>query len=98
MIAANIVGRTSNTTMILYLVSARVSVTQVYKNQSNLPTSRAKYMFPVPPRAAVCAFSMTRQDQHIIYGVAKENSKAVEEYEAEIRGDSTAVEWVSDDG
>jgi Vault protein inter-alpha-trypsin domain len=57
-------------------------------------------VFPVPARAAVCAFSMANQEGSIIYGVAKEKSQAIEEYEAGVvEGKlSGLVEWVTDDG
>jgi hypothetical protein len=84
---------------VLFTVSARVVLTQTYTNTSDTPTTRAKYVFPVPSRAAVCAFEMNA-DGHVIVGVSKEKSKAAEEHEAAIReGKFTGLlEWVTDDG
>jgi hypothetical protein len=72
----------------------------VYRNESDERSPRSKYVFPVPARAAVCAFSMIREDRNLIYGVAKEKSRAAEEYEAGMREGkfSGLVNWVSDDG
>lgn len=77
-----------------------MTITQVYRNESDERSPRSKYVFPVPARAAVCAFSMMREDRNLIYGVAKEKSRAVEEYEAGMRDGkfSGLVNWVSDDG
>lgn len=73
---------------------------QTYANTSEVSTSRAKYVFPVPSRAAVCAFEMEHSDGRVIYGVSKEKLKAAEEHEAAIReGKFTGLlEWVTDDG
>lgn len=37
-------------------VSAKVMVYQTFENESESPTSRAKYVFPLPANAAICAF------------------------------------------
>jgi Vault protein inter-alpha-trypsin domain len=80
-------------------VSARVVLTQIYTNTAETSTSRAKYVFPVPSRAAVCGFEM-HADGRVIVGVSKEKSMATEEHEAAIReGKFTGLlEWVTDDG
>jgi Vault protein inter-alpha-trypsin domain len=77
-----------------------VVLTQTYTNTSETSTSRAKYVFPVPSRAAVCAFEMNHADGRTIVGVSKEKQKAAEEHEAAIReGKFTGLlEWVTDDG
>ena len=75
-------------------------LTQTFTNTSDTSTSRAKYVFPVPSRAAVCAFEMIHADGRTIVGVSKEKQKATEEHEAAIReGKFTGLlEWVTDDG
>ncbi len=80
--------------------SAKVTLTQVFLSTFNQPTSRAKYVFPVPARAAVCAFEMRTEDGHVITGVAKEKEKAAREHATAIRqGRLTGlVEWATDDG
>jgi hypothetical protein len=77
-----------------------VTLTQKYTNTSETATSRAKYVFPVPSRAAVCGFQMKHADGRVIVGVSKEKSKAAEEHEAAVReGKFTGLlEWVTDDG
>jgi hypothetical protein len=80
-------------------VSTCVTLRQEFANPSNTATSRAKYVFPVPARAAVCAFEMRFAGGRVIVGVAKEKAQALEEYENAVRaGKSSAlVEWVTDD-
>ncbi len=77
----------------------RVVLTQVFLNNLSSPSPRAKYVFPVPSGAAVCAFQMCTSDDRLIIGVAKEKNKASKEHkEAVLEGKETAlVEWVSDD-
>ncbi|KAH8102054.1 hypothetical protein BXZ70DRAFT_1016052 [Cristinia sonorae] len=55
--------------------SAIVTFTQVFCNTSELSTPRAKYIFRLPARAAVCAFEMCSQDR-LVRGVVKEHGKA----------------------
>lgn len=83
-----------------FVVSAKVVLTQTYANTSETPTNRAKYVFPVPSRAAVCAFDLEHADGRRIVGVAKEKVKATEEHEKAIQeGKFTGLlEWVTDDG
>ncbi|KAJ3482315.1 hypothetical protein NLI96_g7056 [Meripilus lineatus] len=80
-------------------VSAKVTLSQVFLNPLKAPTFRAKYVFPVPARAAVCAFEMRTEDGRVITGVAKEKEKAAAEHKAAIRqGRMTGlVEWATDD-
>lgn len=80
-------------------MSAKVTLSQEFVNTSDEPTPRAKYVFPVPARAAVCAFEMRTEDGRVIAGVAKEKEKAAREHAAAIRqGKLTAhVEWATDD-
>lgn len=80
-------------------VSARVKLTQVYTNPSDKPTSRAKYLFPVPANAAVCAFEMHTANGRVIQGISKEKTQAQAEYEqANSEGrDAGMLELVTDD-
>ncbi|EKM57238.1 uncharacterized protein PHACADRAFT_194803 [Phanerochaete carnosa HHB-10118-sp] len=80
-------------------VSTRVDVTQVFYNPSIQWTPRAKYVFPVPARAAVCAFDMGTSTGRVIVGVAKEKEQAKAEHETAIQeGRTTAlVEWITSD-
>jgi hypothetical protein len=86
---------------ILYFlpVSARVTLRQKFSNASELPTSRAKYVFPVPARAAVCAFEMHLADGRVITSVSKEKELAAQEHMAAIREGKASglVDWVTDD-
>ncbi|KAG1809581.1 uncharacterized protein BJ212DRAFT_1484292 [Suillus subaureus] len=61
-------------------VSARVMLSQVFENDSESPTSRAKYVFPLPVSAASCAFELEHADGRVITGVAKEKSEAAEAF------------------
>lgn len=75
-------------------------MTQVFTNPSDHPTPRAKYVFPIPARAAVCAFEMRMDNGHTIVGIAKERQQAATDHASAIRqGKATSlVEWVTDDG
>ena len=81
------------------LVSARVVLSQVFENESESPTSRAKYVFPLPASAAACAFELEHADGRVIVGVAKEKSEAAEAFQSALDAGRTAglVEWVTDD-
>ena len=83
-----------------HAVTARVLLTQRYVNNAPSATARAKYVFPVPSRAAVCAFELTHADGRVIVGEAKEKTQAADEHaEALKEGRVTAlVEWATDDG
>lgn len=72
---------------------------QSFYNPSRGPTPRAKYVFPVPSRAAICAFDMATSSGRVIVGVAKEKDEAKQTHEQAIQeGKTTAlVEWVTDD-
>ncbi|KAH7920866.1 hypothetical protein BV22DRAFT_1073258 [Leucogyrophana mollusca] len=80
-------------------VSARISLTQVFNNASETPTGRAKYVFPLPARAAVCAFELELANGRIITGIAKEKAEAAQTFEQAIETGRAAglVEYVTDD-
>ncbi|EGN93488.1 hypothetical protein SERLA73DRAFT_156401 [Serpula lacrymans var. lacrymans S7.3] len=80
-------------------VSARVQLSQLFVNPSDAPTGRAKYVFPIPARAAVCAFELKHADGKIIRGTAKEKSEANQTFNSAIQAGNMAglVEWVTDD-
>lgn len=80
-------------------VSARVVLSQVFENVSDSPTSRAKYVFPLPESAAACAFELEHDDGRVIVGVAKEKSEAAQAFQSAVDAGRTAglVEWVTDD-
>ncbi|KAG1789555.1 uncharacterized protein HD556DRAFT_1311315 [Suillus plorans] len=61
-------------------VSAKVMVYQTFENESESPTSRAKYVFPLPANAAICAFELEHANGHVITGVAKEKPEAAEAF------------------
>ncbi|KDQ53740.1 hypothetical protein JAAARDRAFT_197188 [Jaapia argillacea MUCL 33604] len=79
--------------------SARVTLTQTFSNLSDSSTGRAKYVFPVPSRAAVCAFEMETSSGRKIVGVCKAKEEATQDFENAVRAgrDAAIVEWVSDD-
>jgi len=80
-------------------VSCRVTVTQTYRNESDEPTPTVRYVFPVPSRAAICAFSMMTGDNRLIYAQAKDKIEAMKEFEAAVdEGKAAALqEQVSGD-
>ncbi|KAG2141365.1 uncharacterized protein EDB93DRAFT_1229775 [Suillus bovinus] len=80
-------------------ISARVVLSQVFENMSDSPTSRAKYVFPLPASAAACAFELEYADGRVIVGVAKEKSEAAQAFQSAVDAGKTAglVEWVTDD-
>ncbi|KAH7908679.1 hypothetical protein BJ138DRAFT_1068391 [Hygrophoropsis aurantiaca] len=80
-------------------VSARICLTQVFANSSETSTGRAKYVFPLPARAAVCAFELEHADGRIITGIAKEKLEAAQMFDKAVQEGRTAglVEWVTDD-
>jgi hypothetical protein len=81
------------------VVSARVTLTQIYSNPSDTTTSRCKFCFPVPENAAICAFGMTTSDGRTITGIAKEKDQAREEYEDALGAGKFAgiLDYVTDD-
>jgi hypothetical protein len=87
------------TYLIICLVSARVDIIQTFSNPSNQPTPRAKYVFPVPARSAVCAFDMSTSSGQAIVGVAKDSAQAKSEFEAAMQEGKKAalVERITDD-
>ncbi len=82
------------------IVSAKVQLSQAFVNNSNVPTPRAKYVFPVPARAAVCAFEMQMEDGRVVSGIAKEKQKAAQEHRKAMREGrvTSLMEWATDDG
>jgi hypothetical protein len=89
----------SKSPLISILVSARVVLSQVFENESESPTGRAKYVFPLPASAAACAFELEHADGRVIFGIAKEKSEAAEAFQSALNAGKTAglVEWVTDD-
>ncbi|KAI6130833.1 hypothetical protein EDD17DRAFT_475454 [Pisolithus thermaeus] len=80
-------------------VSARLVLTQVFQNESDQPTARAKYVFPLPERSAVCAFELEHADGRVIVGTVEESEDAARTFAAAIAAGQTAalVERVTDD-
>lgn len=80
-------------------VSARVTVRQEFVNPSMTSTSRAKYIFPLPAHAAVCAFEMHTTGGRRIVGEAKEKSEAEREHKEALKQGITTglVERVAGD-
>ncbi|PSR74336.1 hypothetical protein PHLCEN_2v9953, partial [Hermanssonia centrifuga] len=79
--------------------SATITLTQTFWQCSPLIKSCARYVFPVPARAAVCGFEMHTEDGRSITAVAKEREAARREYEQAFQqGKMTGlVEHVTDD-
>lgn len=61
-------------------LSARVQVTQEYRNDSS-ETLDCSYQFPVPARGAVCAFAVLKADGSRIRGVVQEKDEARATYD-----------------
>ncbi|KAI6035785.1 hypothetical protein EDC04DRAFT_2897689 [Pisolithus marmoratus] len=80
-------------------VSARLVLTQVFQNKSDSPTARAKYVFPLPERSAVCAFELEHADGRVIVGKVEESESAARTFETAVAAGKTAalVERVTDD-
>ena len=80
-------------------VSALVTITQHFWQYSPSRLSQAKYVFPVPSRAAVCGFEMVAEDGTVITAVAKDKDEAKREHQEAIhQGHMTGlVEHVTDD-
>ncbi|KAI0696543.1 hypothetical protein BC835DRAFT_1519541 [Cytidiella melzeri] len=80
-------------------VSATVKLTQEFWQYSVNKVRLGQYVFPVPARAAVCAFEMRTQDGQVINAVAKEKLQARKEHDAAIQqGLMTGlVEHLTDD-
>ncbi|KAI6035788.1 hypothetical protein EDC04DRAFT_2704069 [Pisolithus marmoratus] len=79
--------------------SARLVLTQVFQNESDSPTARAKYVFPLPERSAVCAFELEHADGRVIVGKVEESESAARTFETAVAAGKTAalVERVTDD-
>ncbi|BGP39079.1 hypothetical protein JCM10449v2_003017 [Rhodotorula kratochvilovae] len=56
-------------------LSAGISVEQEYRNDGN-DTAECSYRFPVPARAAVCAFAMRKEDGTRVVGTVQEKEEA----------------------
>ncbi|KAI0259092.1 von Willebrand factor type A domain-containing protein [Gloeopeniophorella convolvens] len=80
-------------------VSAQVMLAHTFYNDSARPTRHAKYVFPIPASAAVCAFQMETSDDGLIVGVVKERDAAEAEYRAAVDTGklSGLVKWAADD-
>jgi hypothetical protein len=86
-------------TLTFTIVSACVTLKQTFTNPSETVVRNAKYVLPVPARAAVCAFEMHFADRRVIIGVSKEKARAAREYKTAVNAGKTAglVDWVTDD-
>lgn len=72
-------------------VSALVVLNQQYKNSSKYGTlTAARYIFPIPDSAAVCAFKMKATDGRIVTGVVKETKNAMNMFEEAVNNGSWA--------
>ena len=80
-------------------VSSRIVLTQTFYNPSDEPTGRAKYVFPLPANAAVCAFELELEDGSIIVGEVKEKEEAALTFTQAVQQGAVAalVERVTDD-
>ncbi|KIJ64831.1 hypothetical protein HYDPIDRAFT_28189 [Hydnomerulius pinastri MD-312] len=80
-------------------VSARIVLTQIFDNPSDSPTGRAKYVFPLPASAAVCAFELEFADGRVIVGEVKDKEGAAQAFTNAVEAGQTAglVERVTDD-
>ncbi|KAF9232854.1 vault protein inter-alpha-trypsin domain-containing protein [Melanogaster broomeanus] len=80
-------------------VSARIVITQTFQNPSGSPTGRAKYLFPLPANAAVCAFDLEFEDGRMLVGEVKEKETAAQAFTDAVEGGRKAglVERVTDD-
>ena len=83
----------------ILIVSAIVTITQHFWQYSPDGLERAKYIFPIPARSAICGFKMTAPDGTVVTAIAKEKEEAKREHEAAIsQGYMTGlVEHVTDD-
>ncbi|EAU92984.1 von Willebrand domain-containing protein [Coprinopsis cinerea okayama7 len=79
--------------------TAKVTLIQKFFNASAVSTGRAKYCFPVPASAAICAFQMITSDGRTLRGECKEKEQAREDFEAALAGGRTAglLDYVTDD-
>ena len=81
-------------------MSARVEITQKFSNVPDATTAMARYLFPVPPNAAVCAFRLQSSSGRVIEAVVKTLEEAKREYEEAVANDRWAglLEKVAGDG
>lgn len=81
------------------IASSRIVLTQTFYNPSDQPTGRAKFVFPLPANAAVCAFKLELEDGSVIIGEVKEKEEAALTFTRAVdEGQAAAlVEWVTDD-
>lgn len=81
-------------------MSAHIVVFHTFKNDSENATGRAKYVFPVPARATVCAFEMKTSDGKFVVGEVKEKTEAEARYRTAVDAGKMAgmVNWAGDDG
>lgn len=72
----------------------------MYSNLTDAATSRAKYLFPVPASAAICAFEARKSDGTVVVSKCMDKDLAAERHERAIRdGKFTGLlETVTDDG
>ena len=80
-------------------VSSRIVLIQTFYNPSDEPTGRAKYVFPLPANAAVCAFDLELEDGSVIVGEVKEKEEAALAFDNAVKRGKVAalVERVTDD-
>lgn len=80
-------------------MSSRIVLTQTFYNPSDRPTGRAKYVFPLPANAAVCAFEFELEDGSVIVGEIKEKEEAAQTFTHAVEQERVValVERVMDD-
>lgn len=80
-------------------VSSRIVLAQTFYNSSDEPTGNAKYVFPLPANAAVCAFELELGDGSVVIGEVMEKEEAALTFTRAVeQGKTTAlVERVTDD-
>ena len=81
-------------------VSAKIELKQVFANVDAVYNTEARYIFPVPANAAVCAFRMETGDGRVVRGIVKELVKAQNEYKDAVSKGKWAglLEQVTGDG
>ncbi|KAI0089577.1 hypothetical protein BDY19DRAFT_870898, partial [Irpex rosettiformis] len=81
-------------------LSARVDIIQRFHNSSPDATPRAKYVFPVPARAAICGFEMHTANGGVLVGKVKERLRAQDQHETALQEGkrSALLDWATDDG
>ncbi|KAJ7058068.1 vault protein inter-alpha-trypsin domain-containing protein [Mycena amicta] len=79
--------------------AAQVTLVHTYANDTDQPLE-ATYSFPIPARAAVCAFTIIKQDGSRVAGRVKEMAEARRTYETAVSVGQRAalVEQVTPDG